>query len=175
MLLTAPIAVAVAAAYVAGDAAGIPAAAEEVTAAAVTSSDSVSRGRYMVVIGGCNDCHTSGYLFSNGDVPEAAWLTGDTMGFRGPWGTTYATNLRLLIQDLGEDEWVAMARNLVARPPMPWFNLRQMQEQDLRDIYRYVRHLGGAGKPAPAAVDPDEEPTTAYILMQPQPPVGRGR
>ncbi|MDX1487796.1 MAG: hypothetical protein R3268_06320, partial [Acidiferrobacterales bacterium] len=55
----------------------------------------VERGRYLSVIAGCNDCHTSGYLWSNGDVPEKDWLTGDTLGWRGPWGTTYAVNLRL--------------------------------------------------------------------------------
>ena len=32
------------------------------------------RGRSAVVIGGCNDCHTDGYLQTEGDVPEEQWL-----------------------------------------------------------------------------------------------------
>ena len=54
-----------------------------------TSTQSlVDRGRYLSVIGGCNDCHTGGYLEKTGAVPERERLTGDTLGWQGPWGTT---------------------------------------------------------------------------------------
>ena len=43
----------------------------------------VERGRYLVRITGCNDCHTAGYAPSGGKVPEAQWLTGDALGWRG--------------------------------------------------------------------------------------------
>ena len=49
---------------------------------------SLKRGRYIAQIAGCNDCHTPGYALSGGKVPEKAWLTGDSFGWRGPWGTT---------------------------------------------------------------------------------------
>jgi hypothetical protein len=65
-------------------------------------------------------------------VPESEWLTGDALGWRGPWGTTYPTNLRLFMQDLTEDQWVKKGKTLNARPPMPWFNLRDMTTSDLR-------------------------------------------
>ncbi len=55
----------------------------------------VERGRYLIQIAGCNDCHTANYAPSGGKVPEKEWLTGDALGWRGPWGTTYPTNLRL--------------------------------------------------------------------------------
>ena len=45
----------------------------------------VDRGRYLVKITGCNDCHTPGYLLSEGNVLEKLWLTGDKFGWRGPW------------------------------------------------------------------------------------------
>lgn len=41
----------------------------------------VARGRYLVTISGCNDCHTLGYLASNGTTPEGLWLTGDSFGW----------------------------------------------------------------------------------------------
>ena len=44
----------------------------------------IQRGRYLVTIGGCNDCHTPGYAEAAGKVDEKLWLTGDPMGFRGP-------------------------------------------------------------------------------------------
>ena len=33
----------------------------------------VKRGRYLVQIGGCNDCHTPAYPEKGGKVPEDAW------------------------------------------------------------------------------------------------------
>lgn len=124
---------------------------------------SLKRGRYIAQIAGCNDCHTAGYAMSGGKVPEKDWLAGDAVGWRGPWGTTYPTNLRLYLQQLTEDEWVKKAKNLKARPPMPWFALRDMTTADLRAFYRFVRHLGPAGKPAPAYVPPDQTPKGPYI------------
>jgi mono/diheme cytochrome c family protein len=114
----------------------------------------LDRGRYIVKIAGCNDCHTAGYAQSGGEVPEAQWLTGDALGWSGPWGTTYAANLRLLVAGIGEEEWVRRARSAQYRPPMPWFALRDMSDADLRAAYRFVRSLGPAGNPAPAYVPP---------------------
>jgi mono/diheme cytochrome c family protein len=125
----------------------------------------VKRGRYLVQIGGCNDCHTPAYPEKGGKVPEAQWLTGDALGWYGPWGTTYPTNLRLYMQDLTEDQWVKKARTLQARPPMPWFNVRAMTTNDLRAMYRYIRHLGPAGKPAPAYLPPDKTPPQPYVAF----------
>lgn len=132
---------------------------------------SVDRGRYLVAIAGCNDCHTPGYMQSEGKVDESLWLTGDSFGWRGPWGTTYPSNLRRLMHGLSEDQWLVLARNLKARPPMPWFNLNKMVDDDLRAIYRYVRYLGPGGEPAPAYVPPDQEPSPPYAVF-PAPPPG---
>lgn len=122
----------------------------------------VERGRYLAKTAGCNDCHTPGYMQSAGKVPESRWLTGDVLGWRGPWGTTYATNLRLYMQGLTEEQWMKKARALPARPPMPWFGLRDMSDRDLRSIYRYVRHLGPAGSSAPSYLPPGEKPPLPY-------------
>lgn len=131
---------------------------------------SVNQGRYLVKLGGCNDCHTAGYLLSEGKVPEEQWLQGDSFGWRGPWGTTYATNLRLRMADFTEEEWLTFAKQLKARPPMPWFTLNQLKDEDLKAIYHYVRHLGSAGSPAPAYLPPGEEPHTPFALFPSPPP-----
>ena len=132
-------------------------------------SKSLDRGRYLVKIAGCNDCHTPHYAETGGKVPEKQWLTGNQLGWRGPWGTTYAANLRLYMQNLSEDQWVKIAKAAQFRPPMPWFNLHTMTDQDLRAIYRLIRYLGPAGEPAPAFVPSGEEPKGPYVLF-PQPP-----
>ncbi len=138
--------------------AALPATAQDKKADAM-----VERGRYVVTIGGCNDCHTPNYAPSGGKVPEKEWLTGDALGWRGPWGTTYPGNLRLYMQDLSEEQWVRKAKGLMTRPPMPWFNVRAMSARDLRAMYRYIRHLGPAGKPAPAYVPPDRTPPPPFV------------
>lgn len=122
----------------------------------------VERGRYVASTSGCNDCHTPGYMETEGNVPEAQWLTGNTLGFQGPWGTSYPANLRLYMAQLTEAQWLERARRPL-RPPMPWFNLRDMSEQDLRALYHYIRALGPAGDPAPAALAPGQTPVTPYI------------
>ena len=138
-------------------------------AADAAHSKTVERGRYLVSIGGCNDCHTPGYAQAGGNLPEKQWLTGDNLGWRGPWGTTYAANLRLIIGKLTETEWVKLAKTAQFRPPMPWWALHSMTEPDLRALYAFVRYLGPAGEMAPEYLPPGKEPPPPFILF-PGPP-----
>src|SRR6478672_6783325 len=91
---------------------------------AADAAKDADRDRYVVTIAGCNDCHTPNYGLAGGKVDEKQWLTGDSLGWRGPWGTTYAVNLRLYMQNISEKDWVAKARTLETRPPMPWFTVQ---------------------------------------------------
>lgn len=129
----------------------------------------IARGRYVVQTSGCNDCHTPGYGLSGGKTPESEWLTGDSLGWQGPWGTTYPANLRLYFNAISEKEWLKRAKSFETRPPMPWFNVHAMSNADLRAMYRYIRHLGPAGKPAPAYVPPGGTATTPVVTF-PAPP-----
>lgn len=131
-------------------------------------SPEAKRGRYLVQIGGCNDCHTPGYIQTGGKVDEKNWLIGDTLGWRGPWGTTYPPNLRLAAQRMSEAQFMARARTEL-RPPMPWFNLRAMSDPDVKAIYAYLKHVGPAGVAAPAYLSPDKAPTLPFVQF-PSPP-----
>ncbi len=144
-------------------------AADKGKAAGPANAAQLERGRYLVDIGGCNDCHTPGYMQNAGKIPEAQWLTGDKLGWRGPWGTTYAANLRTYMQDLTEAQWLKKAKSLETRPPMPWFTVQKMSATDLRAIYALIRHLGPGGQPAPAYVPPDKEPPPPFVTF-PAPP-----
>ncbi len=130
---------------------------------AAPNAEQIERGRYVVEIGGCNDCHTAGYAEAGGKAAESDRLKGDTLGYRGPWGTTYPTNLRLSIGKMTEDQWVKYAKTLMTRPPMPWFNIRAMTEADQRALYQYVKSLGQSGTAAPAFLPPDKAPKPPYI------------
>jgi mono/diheme cytochrome c family protein len=79
--------------------------------------DAVARGRYLVAVLGCNDCHSPKRMAPEGPVPDPSrllsghpegtalpappkpvgpWIaaaTGDLTAWSGPWGISYATNL----------------------------------------------------------------------------------
>jgi len=112
----------------------------------------VEKGRQLVLANECNDCHTRGYLADGDRIPLDDWLTGDSFGWHGPWGVSYASNLRLSISGMGQDEWVGMAKHLKARPLMPWSTLNEMSTGELAAIYQFVRYLGPKGEPVPATV-----------------------
>jgi mono/diheme cytochrome c family protein len=127
-------------------------------------------GHYLFLFGGCNDCHTPGWSESNGKVPEAEWGVGKSVGFRGPWGTSYPENLRLAAAETSERDWVATFRKGEGAPPMPWMNYRAMPEPDLLAIQRFLRSLGKRGERAPATLPPGKEPATPYIDFTPKKP-----
>lgn len=134
----------------------------------VAADSQVEAGRYLVTVGGCNDCHTDGYMALGMQIPESEWLAGSRVGWQGPWGTTYPTNLRLRVQELNEDQWVQMLKSRTGLPPMPWMNVNKLSERDARAIYAYIKSLGARGERMPLAVAPGLEPDTPYLSLMPQ-------
>jgi mono/diheme cytochrome c family protein len=128
------------------------------------------RARFLTIIGGCNDCHTPGFADKEGQVPEADWFTGDVLGWHGAWGTTYPINLRIYMSALSEDQWIEAAGTIKPRPPMPWWALREMSDDDLRIIYRFITSLKPKGEPAPAFIPPDQQPSPPYMEFIAPPP-----
>jgi hypothetical protein len=98
-------------------------------------------------------------------IPESLWLTGVPVGWRGAWGTTYGSNLRLFVKDLDEPAFVSVLRARNDRPPMPWTALHAMTDDDLRSLYRYLKQLGPGGLATPVYVPPGVEPTTPWLDM----------
>ena len=135
-------------------------------------ADLLARGDYLVRIAGCNDCHTPAYGERGGEVPREEWLVGSPVGFSGPWGTTYAANLRIKAAEMDEAGWLKYTGELHTRPIMPDFNLRAMHEDDRRAMYRFIRSLGPGGSKAPDYLPPGKTPPAPYLQMvlPPAPP-----
>jgi len=98
---------------------------------AALNESSVERGKYLVVLGGCNDCHTPKMPGPGGapepdakrllsghpqNAPHPAWtpedakrnmlITADGTGtaFAGPWGVSFAMNITP-DKETGIEEW----------------------------------------------------------------------
>ncbi len=130
--------------------------------------DSIDRGRYLVAVGGCNDCHTPGFAESGGTTLEAKRFLGNEVGFSGPWGVSYAGNLRLAVQRMSGEQWVERVSK-PGMPPMPWPAVMAMTKEDKIAVYDYLRSLGPDGVEAPAYQPPGTPIKTMHIPFVPQP------
>lgn len=129
-------------------------------------------GKWLIGYGGCNDCHTPGWAEHGGKAPKDLLLTGSGMNFQGPWGTTYPINLRLYVQKLTLEQWIADMRKLKTRPAMPFWTFRYLSDQDLADMYAYIHALGPAGKPTHDYVPPGQAAPLPYFKLKlPPPPI----
>lgn len=144
----------------------------------VAAANTLEAGRHIAVVGGCNDCHTAGYTMYGEAIPEADRLKGSPMGHYGAWGTSYASNLRIVAASMTEDEWVEMMATRRGLPPMPWELMHQYDARDMRALYAYIRSLGDVGEPVPASMPgagPPQGPYTDYVTHAgppPPPPAG---
>lgn len=151
----------------------------------------IARGKYMVTIGGCHDCHTPWIIQPNGkpgpDMSRA--LSGHPQGFRitqpakmtsdrfavaiaptntsysGPWGVSFAANLTpdtmtgtgiwtfdIFRKTIRNGRHWGAGRPLL--PPMPWFNYREMTDDDLAAVFAYLRTLKPIRNEVPQPLPP---------------------
>ena len=128
-------------------------------------------GEYLTIAGSCNDCHTQGWVEAKGKIPAADRFAGLDVGFRGAWGTVYGKNLRTITQRQSEDHWVEVLKTADGgdgNPPMPWWNTAQMNERDLRAMYRYIKSLGPNPNGVPRNLKPGVQPSGPWIWVTPK-------
>ena len=124
------------------------------SAAFAADAPSVEFGKHISIVGGCHDCHTVGYAESGGKIDPDKALQGNPVGYVGPWGTNFARNLRITVSKMSEDDWVGFAKSFEVGPPMPWFNVHELNELESRSLYQYIKSLGPAGPQAPDDIPP---------------------
>jgi mono/diheme cytochrome c family protein len=86
----------------------------------------------------------------------------------GPWGISYAANLTPDSTGLGawkeenffravrEGKSKGLAGNRSLLPPMPWFNIAKMTDEDIRSIFVYLKTIKPVHNVVPAPVPPTE-------------------
>jgi len=140
------------------------------------SADKVARGKYLVSVMGCTDCHTPGHLYGGPNM--AHFLAGSEMGWAGPWGVVYAANLTS-DPETGLGKWseaeIAKAVRTGNRPDgrqlapiMPWMNFSHLTDSDAMALAAYVKTLPAVKHAVPAPVAPGQ-PVTGSVLTMPPP------
>jgi mono/diheme cytochrome c family protein len=132
------------------------------------ATSQAARGAQLVMLGGCEDCHTPKGPNLTLDAaralsghPQNAALPPDVVGglstnmmltaWRGPWGVSMARNLTP-DKETGIGDWTLAdfkkalrtgvnKKGEVLLPPMPIMNLQNLPEQDLEAIWAYLRTL----------------------------------
>jgi hypothetical protein len=154
--------------------------------------DRVVRGKYLVDIMGCHDCHTPWKIGPNGPemdmsraltghpqdlkmppgpaLPPGPWMAtaAATMtAWSGPWGTSFTMNLtpdkETGLGDWTEEQFIATMKTGRDRgkgrpllPPMPYFNLGRLSDEDIRSVFAYLQSLPPVKNRVPQPIDPPE-------------------
>lgn len=157
-----------------------------------TDPAAVARGAYLVSILGCHDCHTPFKLGPQGPEPDMsraltghpaelvmppapklgdgpwAWSGAITnTAFAGPWGVSFAANLRpdpeTGLGKWNEEMFVATIRSgrhlgkgRPVLPPMPVKAYRNMTDEDFHAVFSYLQSLPPVRNRVPAPIDPPE-------------------
>ena len=138
----------------------------------------VARGKYLVGIAGCNDCHTPGYFFGKPDM--ARYLAGSEVGFEMPGlGVFYGPNLTPdKTTGLGNwtDAQIVAAIQKGQRPDgrtlapiMPSHAFAGITKQDMDGIVAFLRSLPPVANKVPGPFGPGETPTSFVMKIVPPP------
>ena len=143
---------------------------------ALADDAAIARGKYLVTIGGCQDCHTPGHFFGKPDMARV--LGGSEVGFEIPGlGTFYGPNLTP-DKETGLGGWTdvqiiaALQTGVrpdgrVLAPIMPWRALAVLTKPDAAAVVAYLRSLPPVANKAPGPFGPGETPTSFVSRISP--------
>ena len=159
------------------------------SAQAASPSPQVQRGKYLVDIIPCTDCHTPGSFLGHPDMKR--YLGGSDVGFAIPGlGVFYGANLTP-DNDTGLGKWtvkqIAAAitegttpdgRKLAPSMPSEWFH--HLNKADALAIAAYLKTLPAVGNKVAGPFGPTQKPTgfvmqvvPADKYVAPPPPAGK--
>ncbi|HTN95380.1 MAG TPA: c-type cytochrome [Nordella sp.] len=139
----------------------------------------LARGKYLVGISGCNDCHTPGYFLGKPDM--ARFLAGSEVGFEIPGlGVFHGPNLTS-DPETGLGAWsqedVVKAITTGQRPDgrilapvMPWHAFASLKPEDAQAIAAFVKSLPPVKNKVPGPFGPNEKPTSFVMKVVPPAP-----
>jgi mono/diheme cytochrome c family protein len=138
----------------------------------------VARGKYLVTIASCHDCHTPGYFLGKPDM--ARYLGGSDVGFELPgMGVFVGPNLTS-DKETGLGTWtdaqVVAAIQTGARPDgrmlapiMPYHAFANFTAQDVQAIVAFLRSIPPVQNKVEGPFGPTQPPTVSVMKVVPPP------
>jgi mono/diheme cytochrome c family protein len=144
--------------------------------AAAAQQAQAERGKYLVSIAGCNDCHTPGYFFGKPEMSR--YLGGSEVGFEIPGlGVFHGPNLTpdpetgLGNWSIGQIVTALQAGKLPdgreLAPIMPWRAFANLTKDDATAIAVFLKSLPPVKNKVPGPFGPSEKPTGFVMKVVP--------
>ena len=168
---------------------------KETEATGPTPEEMVARGKYLVTIVGCEDCHSPKIFGANGtpvpdpnltlsghpatavlppvdatEVTPGKWYlaSADLTAWVGPWGISYTANLtpdetgignwseQNFMDAIRKGKHLGLDGGRPILPPMPWQQISQMTDDDLKSVFAYLQSLKPISNLVPTPVLPED-------------------
>ena len=139
------------------------------------SHQQVERGKYLVTVSGCDDCHTPGFFLGKPDFSRT--LGGSEVGFGVPGLGTFVGRNLTPDKETGLGDWtddqIISAFTAGVRPDgrklaiMPWQNLAHLDREDALAIVAYLRSLPPVKNAVRGPFGPKEVPSTPVMTIIP--------
>jgi mono/diheme cytochrome c family protein len=134
------------------------------------------RGKYLVTIGGCTDCHTPGNFFGHPDMTK--FLGGSDVGFSIPGLGVFVGRNLTPDKETGLGKWTTQQivtaftkgerpDGRVLAPIMPWRALSKLTKSDALAIAAYLKSLPPVKHEVPGPFGPSEKPTVFVMTLVP--------
>jgi mono/diheme cytochrome c family protein len=146
-----------------------------VTSASAQQSQ-VERGKYLVMLGSCTDCHTPGYFFGKPDM--ARYLGGSEVGFEIPGlGVFHGPNLTP-DSETGLGNWtiaqIVTAVQTGKRPDgrelapiMPWRAFANLTKDDVTAIAVFLKSIPAVKNKVPGPFGANDKATEFVMKVVP--------
>jgi mono/diheme cytochrome c family protein len=151
------------------------AAAASLLSPALADDAQVARGRYLVTISGCSDCHTPGALLGSPDMKR--YLGGSDVGFAIPGAGVFVGENLTPDKDTGLGKWtdgqiIAAFRTgqtpdgRQLSPVMPYPALSHLSDDDAQAIVAFLKSLPPVSNQV-KNFGPNEKPTISVSAVLP--------
>ena len=136
----------------------------------------VARGRYLVRLGGCNDCHTASYLLGKTDM--SPYLGGGEVGFNVPGLGVFVPPNLTPDKDPGLGNWTKQEivtairtgvrpNGRILAPMMPWRGYAALTDADAGAIVEFLKSLPPVVHKVPGPFGPNEKLTVPLMTIVP--------
>lgn len=146
------------------------------TVTASHAEDPVGRGKYLVTIMGCGDCHTPGNFLGKPDMAHP--LSGSDVGFEIPGlgvfvGRNLTPDKETGLGNWTEDDIVTAFTTgkrpdgRILAPAMPWMDFAALTKDDARAVAAYLKSLPPTRHAIPGPFGPNEKVTVLVYKIVP--------